>query len=123
MTILVLLIGVLIAAIGLYGLARPMSMIDGIQKFWETGAGMITAVLVRLAMGVLLLLTASKALHPHVFHVLGLIAIAAGVAIPFIGNERLGRLIAWWSNQSPALIRVSATLSFGFGAYIVYAIF
>ena len=92
MTILVLLIGVLIAAIGLYGLARPVGMIDGIQKFWETGAGMITAVLVRLAMGVLLLLTASEALHPHVFHVLGLIAIAAAVAIPFIGNERLGRL-------------------------------
>ena len=122
MTILVLLFGVLMAAIGLYGLARPMGMIDQIQKFWETGAGVITAVLVRLTMGVLLLLTAREALHPHVFQVLGLIAIAAAVAIPFIGNERLGRLIAWWSDQSPALIRVSATLSFGFGAYIVYAI-
>ena len=122
MTIMVLLFGVLIAAIGLYGLAQPAGLIGQIQKLWETGAGMITAVLVRLAMGVLLLLTAPEARHPQVFQVLGVIAIVAAVLLPFVGNERLGRLIAWWSNQSPALIQVSATLSFAFGSYLVYAI-
>ena len=122
MTILVLLFGVLIAAIGLYGLAQPAGLIGQIQKLWETGAGVITAVLVRLTMGVLLLLTASEARHPQVFHVLGAIAIVAAIALPFVGNERLGRLIAWWSDRSPALIRFSATLSFAFGAYIVYAV-
>ena len=86
MTILVLLFGVLIAAIGLYGLAQPMGLIDQFQKLWATGAGLITAVLVRLAMGVLLLLTAPEALHPKVFQVLGLIAIVAAVALPFVGN-------------------------------------
>ena len=122
MTILVLLFGVLIAAIGLYGLAQPMGLIDQLQKLWATGAGLITAVLVRLAMGVLLLLTAPEALHPQVFRLLGLIAIVAAVALPFVGNERLGRLIAWWGDQSSALIRVSGALAFGFGAYMVYAI-
>jgi hypothetical protein len=122
MTILVLLFGVLIAAIGLYGLAQPMGLIDQLQKLWATGAGLITAVLVRLAMGVLLLLTAPEALHPHVFQVLGLIAIVAAVALPFVGNERLGRMIAWWGDQSPALIRVQGAVAFGFGAYMVYAI-
>ncbi len=122
MTILVLLFGVLIAAIGLYGLAQPMGLIGQLQKLWATGAGLITAVLVRLAMGVLLLLTAPEALHPQVFQALGLIAIVAAVALPLVGNERLGRLIAWWCDQSPTLIRVQGALAFAFGAYMVYAI-
>ena len=53
---------------------------------------------------------------------LGLIAIVAAVALPFVGNERLGRLIAWWCDQSPTLIRVQGALAFAFGAYMVYAI-
>ena len=84
--------------------------------------GIYFAVVIRLVMGAALIVAAPVSRFPVVFELLGWIAIAAAVAIIFIGRERIAALIAWFVRRSAWLIRLWLLFGMIFGGFLIYGI-
>jgi hypothetical protein len=117
--IIVSIFGVLIVLVGVVGIANPQRLLraveylDGPQRFW-------LAVIVRVVLGSVLLVAAPECRLPTVVRIIGVIAIAAALAILLLGRARLDRFIAWWLNRT-ALIRFSGIVALPFGILVIYA--
>lgn len=119
MAVLVSAFGLLMVGIGVLGVVRPRTVIGGVMG-WSPQTRMAVAIGVRLVMGVVFLLAAASCRHPTVVTVLGWIALFAAVALPFLGQERLDRLIRWWFGHPPLLMRTWFCFAVAFGGFIVY---
>ncbi len=120
MAIIVSVLGVLIAAIGLLGVAKPKSLID-LAAYWRNPTRFWVAVLFRLILGVVLLFAAPTCRLPMLVRVVGILAIVAAVGILALGPTRLDAFIRWWLVRSPAFIRSWALIAVAFGVLLIYA--
>jgi len=121
--IAVLLIGVTVIVLAGWGMFAPEKLMtlvtSAMDKYW----GMYVAVIVRLVLGAALIIVAPVSLFPVVFHVLGVIAIVAAIALVLMGRERVRRFIAWWSEQfSAPIIRLWLLFGIAFGGFLVYGV-
>ncbi|MDH3862132.1 MAG: hypothetical protein OEU53_10540 [Gammaproteobacteria bacterium] len=119
MTVIVAVLGALIALLGLVGLVQP-ERFRSIFTAMDSQTRFIIAIALRLAMGGVLWWLADELRHPHVMRVLAAIAIFAAVMLLIMGRERLDRLIGWWLSRSDGLLRVSALFAAAFGVFLVY---
>ena len=122
MTFLVAVFGVLIAMLGLVGVAAPQKLIAIVQKVWTPHPGLYLAISLRLLLGVALLVAAPESAAPRALWVLGWLAVAAAVAIPCLGFSRTLRFIGWWTHRPPALIRAWSLAALVFGGFLVTAV-
>lgn len=81
----------------------------------------ITAVAVRIAMGVACLLAAPAGQSPLILQIVGGIALAAGIGLLAVGRTRLDRLIAWWKTCPVWVVRVGCLIGILVGGLIVSA--
>ena len=121
MPLLVALFGALIAAFAATGVASPATLLRAVSSFWSDGRGMWIAVVMRLVLGALLIVAAPDCRFPGAVRVLGFISIAAAVALPLIGTERVNTLVTWWTARPFSFIRAWSLLGVAFGAFLVYA--
>ena len=119
MTVIVAVLGALVALLGLVGLVQP-ERFRSIFTAMDSQTRFIIAIALRLAMGGVLWWLADELRHPHVMRVLAAIAIFAAVMLLIMGRERLDRLIGWWLSRSDGLLRVSALFAAAFGVFLVY---
>lgn len=117
---IVLLLGLLIAALSLWGLFVPQRLIATVQGVATHTAGIYAAIAVRLIMGAALLVAAPASRFPLVFEGLGWVAVLAAVGLAFLGRERLLGFIAWYEGLSPALLRGWLVFGLGFGVFLIY---
>ena len=89
----VLLFGVVVSLMSLYGIAKPGKLIDLVTKFWHKPAGMPAAVATRVVLGLCLIFAAAGSQFPTTFQVLGAIALLAAVFIVLVGKARMDGLI------------------------------
>ena len=73
-------------------------------------------------MGAALIVAAPVSKFPVVFEILGWIAIAAAVAIIFIGRERVAAIAAWFVRCPASLIRLWLLVGIAFGGFLIYGI-
>jgi hypothetical protein len=89
---------------------------------WESRQGLYVSAGIRGVVGLVLLVAAPTSRFPRVFRVIGVIALAAGLLMPFLPIEFWGEVIRWWTVDHLMLFRtllaVAATLA---GSFIVYA--
>ncbi len=116
-----MILGMMIVGIGLVGLVYPSGLIRLVQVAWRTPWGMFLAVAFRLLMGVVLLLAAPESRFPLTLKILGAITVAAAVALPFVGYARISRMITWWNERRPGVIRGWAVVAIAFGGFLIYA--
>ena len=119
MTVIVAVLGALVALLGLVGLVQP-ERFRSIFTAMDSQTRFIIAIALRLAMCGVLWWLADELRHPHVMRVLAAIAIFAAVMLLIMGRERLDRLIGWWLSRSDGLLRVSALFAAAFGVFLVY---
>ena len=119
MAIIVPVLGVVIAVIGVVGLADPRSLIKLVQH-WQSPARFGFAVAIRVVLGVVFLAVAPDCRAPLVVRIVGVVSIVAAIAILILGRARLDAFIEWWLRR-PALLRLSATMAIACGALLVYA--
>ncbi len=119
MSSIVLLIGLVIAAIGLAGVASPNSAIRKIQS-WSRGSRFAYAVGIRLLLGVVLIVAAPSTRFPKVVLALGIIAVGAALALLLVGKDRLDSLMQWWFNRSHVTQRLSFFVAGVFGVFLIY---
>jgi hypothetical protein len=121
--ILVLVAGVSLCVFAAWGIYAPLKLLQSVKGVMDEDWGIYVAVLVRLALGFALILSAPESRFPSVFLVLGWVAIAAGVAAAFLGRERLRKFVNWWVERfSPATIRLWVLFAMAFGGFLIYGV-
>lgn len=113
--------GLLIAAIGIVGLADPALLLDA-TSFMQTSVGLYIAAAFRIAFGVVLIWIAATSRMPRTLRILGAFIVLAGIITPFIGVERVRAIVEWWSAQGVVFMRTWATVAVIFGIFIIYAV-
>ena len=119
---LILILGLLVCIMSIFGLAATDRLLGLVRGVMDRSWGMVLAVGVRLVMGAALIIAAPVSRFPLVFEVIGWIALAAAVALPFIGRQRIRLLMDWVARQSSVLVRVWLIFGVAFGGFLVYGI-
>lgn len=119
---IVMLLGILIAGLSLWGLVAPGRLVDLVHRVAARRGGIYVAVVVRLIMGVALIVAAPASAFPRVFGVLGWVAVIAAIGLAIMGRNRLLKFIAWYERLSPALLRLWLVFGFAFGGLLVYGV-
>ncbi|MDD5458800.1 MAG: hypothetical protein PHF37_05365 [Phycisphaerae bacterium] len=120
MVALVKAIGVVITAMGVVYLIYPQ-VIRAIINFFSVGYRIYLAAVVRLVFGVILLLAASKAAHPKLVTVLGILFLLGAILIVALGPKRISPMLTWYKGWSLFAMRVVAILITLFGLLVIYA--
>jgi hypothetical protein len=119
--LLVVVLGVIIAAIGLLGVTAPSVLLE-FGRSLQTPSALYVIAAVRVTFGALLLWVASASRMPRTLRVIGSVIIIAGLLTPFIGIERAQAILDWWVGQGLAFTRAWAGLAVFFGFFIVYVV-
>ena len=118
---LTIVLGAVIAAIGLLGVAAPALLLE-FGRSLQTVGSLYAVAAVRVAFGVLLFCVAPVSRMPKLLRVLGAAIILAGLSTPFFGVERTQAMLAWWSGQGHVFMRASASVAVVVGLFIIYAV-
>lgn len=122
MTWLVALVGVLVAALGVLGVARPAALLEVVAGAWSTPRALGAAVAFRLLFGVAAIVAAPSSRVPTVLLAVGALSLVSGFAALALGWERALRFVGWWKARSEAFVRVWAGVALAFGVLLVWAV-
>jgi hypothetical protein len=120
MTILVAIIGALIAFIGALGVLSPDKLRELLQR-WPSRGRFWFAVLIRVVIGGLFIWLANDLRYPLVMKILGGISLLAAFGILIMGRESLDRLVDWWLGRGDGLVRLGTLFAMLFGVFLVHA--
>ena len=121
MVVVVAIFALLIIAFGLWGIVAPAGLLTFVSH-WESYLGLWLGVLLRLAFGVALWSVAAESRFPVVLQTLGIVSVAAGLALPFMGLARFEEIITWWCHQSPGFTQLWAASAVAVGVVVLWAI-
>ena len=121
MQLLALFIALLISLIGLTGVVSPETLAS-LVRHALTPMGLYIVAAVRIGIGVIVMLAAPVSRAPRTLRVVGIIAIIAGVATPFIGIETSRRVMDWWLAQGYVHLRLHAGIAVVLGGLLAYAV-
>jgi len=120
MNILVALVGWMLVAIGLLGIARPHLMLAWVLS-WPTDVRLYVTVATRIILGLVFIFAAPKCRFPRFIYAIGIIALIAGLVYLFLGASRLEAIVQWMSGQSTVFIQLLYAATAIFGALLVYS--
>ena len=120
MRLLALVIGVLVLLVGAIGVAAPDVFLS-VGRSVITPGGLYAIAAVRVAIGLVFLLTAPASRAPRTLRVLGVIVIIAGLMTPWFGVARSLAVLDWWASVGPSLRRREAGVAaVALGGFLVY---
>jgi hypothetical protein len=120
MNVLVALIGWIIVAIGLLGIARPHLMPTAVLG-WPPELLLYITVGTRIVLGLLLFFAAPSCRLPRFTRVVGVIALISGIVSALIGASRLESIVQWVSARPSGIIRLLYALDVVLGALLAYS--
>jgi hypothetical protein len=109
---------VVVSAVGVVSPARLFSILRLIQ----TPAGLYFASAFRVVLGVLLYLLAPSSKAPDFIRIFGVLAVLAGLATPFVGLERIGTMMKWWTAKPGGVLRLWAAFALALGLSLIWAL-
>lgn len=119
--LLALLIGLILVAQGILGIAAPGVFLKTL-RFITAPPMIYLAAVIRVVFGVVLVRAASGSRAPLFLRVFGVIIVIGGLLTPFLGIQFAHFILDWWSAAGPALVRVFAAVSLALGILVVYAV-
>ena len=118
--LLLALSGGLIATGGLLGLLQPRGLLRLVAA-WKPTLSYALAVVIRIAIGAILIAAAPASRWPTLLHSLGVIVLAAALVVLLLGPTRLGSVIVWWTAQPLGWTRAASVLAIALGAITIAA--
>ena len=112
----------LIAALGLisiYGIILPRQLVRWVSDFWKIKSTLYISVAVRLALGLLLILSVPVPEYSTAFNYLGYFTIAAAITLVVIGQRKIGILLVWIKTWSQNRMRAMLLISLVFYGFII----
>ncbi len=104
MLIAALLIGILIVAQGILGLATPNLFVALVRAFQEAPV-IYAAAVVRFVFGAVLFFAAPASRVPLALRGLGALIALGGLLTPFVGVSFARMVLGWWSEGSATVVR------------------
>ena len=121
MTELIIVVGVLSLLGGIIVLINPEVILGYLQRNIENPAIHVAAVVVRLAVGTLLIHQSDQSKYPLAIEILGWLAIAAALTMTMMGRRHFIGLMTWALNVLTSYGRVGGVLAAAFGGFLIYA--
>jgi len=120
MPLVVLLVGALIASISLYLFVRPTAMPGLLHRVFGT-RWLYGAALLRLLLGAALIASAETVAYPRAIALLGWLFVLGGLGLVVIPAPVLRRMVGWFAQLSPAMVRLWLTFAVLFGLFLIFA--
>lgn len=118
---LVVLIGLVIAALGLLGLSSPVTYAR-LGIFWTTPPVLYVVTVIQVLLALVLLRAAPSSRSPVGLGIVGALVLVEGLLMPLLGLGRAHALAEWWGSQSAGLLRIWALVELGVGILVVCAV-
>lgn len=119
--LLATVMALLIAAIGVVGVAFPPALLEFGQSL-QTPSALLVAAAIRIIFGSVLVWVASASRMPRTLRVIGFLMIVGGILTPVFGVERFQAILNWFSSQGPVLMRAWASVAVIFGLFVAYVV-
>ena len=111
--------GVLIALVGVIGIANP-AWLKRFAQTWTTGPRLHLISAFRFALAVVYWLAAPDSRYPIVLQVLAGLTLIAGVVAVAMPARMVARMAGWFISIPDVSVRVWCVFPIAFGAFIVY---
>ncbi len=99
----------------------PKFIIGLIETNMESTGLYVTAIVLRLLIGILFILTAENSKFPRVLKVLGYLFVLAAVILLIAGRDDFQHFISYLIPGLNPYARISGLLALAFGAFLLYA--
>ena len=117
-----LLVAVFTVVVGIAGLVSPDSVTMVRRLYFATPVGLYVAGAVRVAMGLVLILSAQVSRAPKTLRVLGAVMCLQALSATLLGPDRARAILEWETMQGTALLRVGAAVALSVGCFLVFAV-
>lgn len=123
MTALIIIFGALTLLAGIVILINPEIIFGFLRNNLDNPVLHISAVVVRVVIGVLLILQSTESKFPLAIEILGWFSIIAAIILAAMGRHRFNRLMSWALSFLKPFGRIGGILAVAFGAFLIYAFF
>ena len=117
---LALLIGILVAGLGAFGLASPEELAGAANEV-QKRITVYGIAAIRVALGVILMLAAGTSRAPFLLGALGLLIVLGGLVTPFMAAPLRASVERWLADGSLANLRIWCGVALAVGAFIFWA--
>jgi len=108
--------------VGIVGLVSPDSVMTVRRLYFSTPVGLYAAGAVRVAMGLVVILSAPASRAPKTLRALGAVMCMQGLAATLLGPDRARAILEWEGMQGAALLRVGAAVALATGGFVAFAV-
>jgi hypothetical protein len=122
MRIAALLVAVFTIVVGVGGLISPESGTAIRRLYFATPARLYAAAALRIGMGIVVILSATRSRAPKMLRVLGAIMCMQGLSATLLGPDHARAVLEWETSQGPAVLRVGAAVALAAGSFMVFAV-
>jgi hypothetical protein len=117
-----LLVALFTIVIGIGGLISPESGTEIRRLYFATPGRLYTAAALRMAMGLVVILSASASRAPRTLRVLGVVMCLQGLSATLMGPDHARAILEWETMQGTALLRVGAAIALVAGGFVAFAV-
>ena len=121
MRIAALLVALFTIVVGIGGLISPESGTDIRRLYFATPVRLYTAAALRVAMGLVVILSATASRAPKTLRALGALMCMQGLSAAILGPEH-ARTVLEWEAMRPVLLRAGAIVALASGVFMVFAL-
>jgi|SRR5436190_9787715 len=122
MRLAALLVALFTIVVGVGGLISPDRGTEIRRLYFATPERLYTAGAIRMAMGLVVLLSGAASRSPKMLRVLGAVMCMQGFSAILLGPEHARTVLEWEATQGAALLRVGAAVALVAGIYMVVAL-
>jgi hypothetical protein len=117
-----LLVALFGGVVGIVGLVSPDSVTTVRRLYFATPVGLYAAAAVRVAMGLVVILSAPASRAPKTLRALGAVVCMQGLAATLFGPDRARAILEWETLQGTALLRVGAAVALASWGFVAFAV-
>ena len=121
MPLIIKTLGILLIAVGIFLFIKPDLLYGWVDNNVDSIGLYIAAIVFRLGLGVLLILSAKSSKYPNAFKILGGLAIVAAIVFILIGHARFIDFLSLFVPEFLPYSPVSALMGIGLGIFFIYA--
>lgn len=118
MSIIVKVVGIVLAAFAVVYLLKPEVM-RWLMRTLSRGRRIYFAALIRFALAILFLLAARECRYFWVVFILGILFLLGGMLIIVLGPAKLKGVIEWGQEQSALVLRFLALVTLALGVLVI----
>lgn len=121
MSAFILGFGLFIAALSIFGLVRPRQLMTAVVHTVNQPWGLLFAVGIRLALGILFLASVEQVSQPVFIRILGWLMLVSAAAIAVMGRQRMIRFVQYWAAKDDNVMRAWLVFGIVFGLAVAWA--